>query len=258
MKKRALILMYHVVDEPLNTAEARYCVSPAAFRSQMAHLAACGCNLISLTALVQALQIGEALPDNAVVVTFDDGFECLRPNAVPALKEFQIPATLFAVAGLLGGSNSWMQEKGWPERRLMDAQALREIQAMGFAVGCHALSHRHMTQLSDAELVEETHGARGILSDALGTDVTLFAYPYGDQGERERQAVSNAGFSAACGTDPGFNREGADLFALHRIDVFGSDSLKDFRKKLQFGANRVSRGDLARYYLNRLTARFHA
>ncbi|MGA9164322.1 MAG: polysaccharide deacetylase family protein [Thiobacillus sp.] len=254
---RALILMYHSVDQPLNAAEARYCVTPAAFRQQMIHLAAPGRVVMPLATLVQTLKQGNQLHDNTVAVTFDDGFECFRRNALPILTEFNIPATLFAVSGKPGGSNTWMQAKGWPERRLMNAHELRDIQAAGVTVGCHALSHRPMTQLRDEELVDETAGARRILSDTLGTDVTLFAYPHGAQGERERQAVAQAGFIAACGTEPGFNRYQTDLFALRRIDVYGGDTLASFRRKLQFGANQVAWGDLARYYLNRITTRFH-
>jgi peptidoglycan/xylan/chitin deacetylase (PgdA/CDA1 family) len=254
---RALILMYHAIDIPRSAAEARYCVTPTAFREQMAHLVRSGQNLIPLPQLVDALKHEKTIPANSVVVTFDDGFECFLRNALPVLTEFGIPATMFAVAGKLGEANSWMQAKGWPEHRLMDAGELRAIQAAGVTIGCHALTHTPLTQISDSELVKETAEARHILSEAVDTDVTLFAYPHGAQGERERQAVANAGFVAACSTVSGFNRQPANLFALRRIDVYGSDTLTSFRRKLQFGANRVTPGDLARYYLNRIATRFH-
>jgi peptidoglycan/xylan/chitin deacetylase (PgdA/CDA1 family) len=223
----------------------------------MAHLARSSQNLIPLTQLVDAIKYEKSIPANSVVVTFDDGFECFPRNALPVLTEFSIPATLFTVAGKLGETNSWMQDKGWPVRRLMDASELRAIQAAGVDIGCHALSHTPITQTTDADLIKETVVARHILSEALGTDVTLFAYPHGAQGERERRAVAKAGFMAGCGTEPGFNRHQADLFALRRIDVYGNDTLANFRRKLNFGANRVTRGELVRYYLKRIAARFH-
>jgi len=254
---RALILMYHAIDTPRSAAEARYCVTPAAFREQMAYLSYAGLNPIPLSQLVDSLKSKKTIPQNSVAVTFDDGFECFQRNALPVLTEFGIPATLFAVAGKLGDTNSWMQAKGWPERRLMDAGDLRAVQADGVTIGCHALSHTPLTTTSDSDLMKETLDARHILSEAIGTDVTLFAYPNGAQGERERWAVANAGFVAACSTEPGFNGHHADLFALRRIDVYGSDTLSNFRRKLQFGANRVTRVDLTRYYLNRIATRFH-
>ncbi len=254
---RALILMYHSVDEPIDASEARYCVTPAAFHEQMAYLATSGHVVMPLVTLVESLKQGDRLPDNAVAVTFDDGFECFGRNALPILTEFNIPATLFAVASQLGGTNTWMQARDWPARRLMNPHELREAQAAGVTIGCHAMTHRPMTQLQDNELEDETAGARRVLRDVLGTDVTLFAYPHGAQGERERQAVANAGFVAACSTEPGFNRHHADLLALHRIDIYGGDTIASFRRKIQFGANRVNYTDLARYYLNRFKTRFH-
>jgi peptidoglycan/xylan/chitin deacetylase (PgdA/CDA1 family) len=256
--RRALILMYHSVDTPHGAAEARYCVTPAAFREQMAYLARSGKKLISLIELVDALKNNKAIPADSVVVTFDDGFECFRRNALPVLGEFRIPATLFAVAGKLGETNSWMQAKGWPERRLMNADELRAVQEAGVTIGCHGLSHMPMPHASDDDLKRETAEARQILRDAIGRDVTLFAYPHGAQGQRERQAVADAGFIAACGTQSGFNGHESELFSLRRIDVYGSDTLTDFRRKLEFGSNRVSHANLARYYLNRILSRLHA
>lgn len=255
---RSLILMYHSVDTPRSPAEARYCVTPTAFREQMAWLSRSGKELIPLLELVQAIRQNKATPANGIVVTFDDGFECFQRNALPAISEFQIPVTLFAVAGKLGETNTWMLAKGWPERRLMSADELRSVNAAGITIGCHGLTHTPMPQTSDEDLKRETAEARQILRDALGCDIALFAYPHGAQSERERRAVADAGFIAACGTQSGFNGRGSNLFALRRIDVYGSDTLTDFRRKLEFGANRITWGDLARYYFSRTLGRFHA
>lgn len=255
---RALILMYHAVDVPLSDAEARYCVTPTAFREQMACLARSGKQVIRLDDLIDALRNNKPIPADSVVVTFDDGFECFQRNALPVLSEFQIPATLFAVAGKLGETNSWMQAKGWPERRLMNADELQTVKAAGVTIGCHGLSHIPMPQTADEDLEKETVVARQTLREAIGCDVTLFAYPHGAHSERERQAVADAGFIAACGTQSGFNGQPSDLFSLRRIDVYGSDTPTDFRRKLEFGANRVTYADLAHYYFNRILNRLHA
>jgi peptidoglycan/xylan/chitin deacetylase (PgdA/CDA1 family) len=255
---RALILMYHAVDSPLSASEARYCVEPASFRAQMGWLATSGKTVVPLAAIVGVLQRGETPCGDCVAITFDDGFECFQRNALPVLKEFRLPSTMFAVAGKLGESNSWMQQKGWPLRRLMNAEELRVVQAHGVTIGCHGFSHIPMTDVTDNELRRESVEARQTLSTAIGRDVTLFAYPHGAAGERERKAVAAAGFAAACSTQSGFNGKGTDLYALRRIDIYGSDTLTDFRRKFEFGANRVTRTDVALYYFNRLRGRFHA
>lgn len=254
---RALILMYHSIDEPLSAVEARYCVRPSAFADQMAWLAHSSHNLVPLAAVVDAIRMARPLPENAVAVTFDDGFECFARNALPVLTKFGVPATLFAVAGLVGKTNDWMTAKGWPERRLMGATELRAVQAAGIDIGCHGLRHMPMTGVSDAILTEETTLARQVLGETIGSEVSLFAYPHGAQGPREREAVAAAGFTAACSTLPGYNRCDTDRFALRRIDVFGTDALPQFKRKVVFGANRVGLGDLARYYSQRIRARIY-
>lgn len=254
---RTLVLMYHAVDEPRGTAEARFCVRPAAFREQMKWLLCAGYQPVPANSLVTALRQDTPLPPRAIVVTFDDGFECFYRNALPILVELDIPATIFAVAGKLGGTNDWMQAKGWPARRLMDAAQLRGLQDQGITIGCHGLTHVAMPAIDDAQLRAETTTAREVLSRASGSEVTLFAYPHGAQGVRERQAVQTAGFVAAFSTMSGFNNAGADPFALRRIDVYGSDTLATFHRKVGFGVNRIRYVDLLHYYVQRVRVRLH-
>lgn len=255
---RALILMYHAMDMPRTRAEAGYCVPPAAFRAQMAWLASSGLRAVGMDALVAALR-GEAPPlaQDAVAVTFDDGLDCFAHHALPALHEYRIPATVFAVAGRLGLPAAWTRAKGWPERRLMDAAALRALRDAGVTIGCHGLTHVPMTDCDDAQLQRETAEARALLRSATGADVDLFAYPYGAHRAREQAAVAAAGFVGACSTHSGFARGGDEILALRRIEISGYDDLTQFRRKIAFGANRVTHADLVRYYAQRLYARFH-
>lgn len=254
---RVLALMYHAVDEPRSAAESRYCVRPAAFRDQMKWLLSAGYQVVTADELIIALRNGITLPPKTIAVTFDDGFECFHRNALPVLAELNIPAIMFVVAGKLGGTNEWMQAKGWPTRHLMDVTRLRELQESGITIGCHGLTHIAMPTTDDIQLHAETAIAREILRQAISADVTFFAYPHGAQGARERQAVKSAGFTAAFSTIPGFNNTDADLFALRRIDVYGNDSLTTFRRKVAFGANRINHIDLIHYYLQRVRARLH-
>lgn len=56
---------------------------------------------ISLTAAGLAIQAGQPLPSDAVVVTFDDGYDDNYRVAYPILRELGVPATFFVSTGYI-------------------------------------------------------------------------------------------------------------------------------------------------------------
>jgi peptidoglycan/xylan/chitin deacetylase (PgdA/CDA1 family) len=252
---RALILMYHLVDTPRSAKEHRFCTPPDEFARQMDHLVG-AYSPIGLDELVAGVRGSRPLPERAVHVTFDDGFAGVLEHAAPVLAARSIPATLFAVSDRLGQTNDWMTRRGFPERPLMTAAQLRELEATGFTIGSHTKSHARLTELDGGQVADEVAASMWALEDALGKTVRYFAYPYGLQNDAVRGAVVEAGYEAACSTISGFNRSGQDPYLLRRIDIFGMDRLWQFRQKLRFGRNESSRLYDLTYYASRIKARF--
>jgi peptidoglycan/xylan/chitin deacetylase (PgdA/CDA1 family) len=93
------ILLYHRVAEGFSDPWS-LCVSPANFREHMAVLAARGVR--PLDALVD--DVADERPRRAPVVTFDDGYADFAEAALPCLRAYGIPATLFVVSGALDGA----------------------------------------------------------------------------------------------------------------------------------------------------------
>ena len=254
--KRALILMYHLVDTPRSQRERRFCTPPAEFARQMDDLAG-EHTPVALDDIFLCLAGMKPWPRQPVHVTFDDGFAGVLEHAAPMLVQRGIPATLFAVSDRLGRSNDWMASRGFPERRLLDAPQLRELEAMGFTIGSHTRTHARLTEADPARVRDEVAGSKSALEDALGHEVAYFAYPYGLVNDSVRGAVAAAGYRGACSTIPGFNRTGQDPYLIRRIDVFGTDRLWQFRQKLRFGRNESSRFYGLGYYARRIGARLN-
>jgi peptidoglycan/xylan/chitin deacetylase (PgdA/CDA1 family) len=251
---RALILMYHQVDSPRSAQEHRFCTPPNEFAHQMDHLVA-AYTPVTLDDLVCGVRGERPLPARAVHVTFDDGFTGVLEHAAPIVAARSIPATLFAVSGRLGRSNDWMTGRGFPERPLVTAAQLRELEAMGFVIGSHTQSHARLTEIDGERVAQEVSASKHALQDALGKDVPYFAYPYGLQNDAVRDAVVAAGYRAACSTVSGFNRRGQDPYLMRRIDIFGTDRLWQFRQKLRFGRNESGRLYALQYYAGRIGSR---
>ncbi len=54
---------------------------------------------ITLRELVEAVEAGRSLPARSVILTFDDGYRNFLTVALPLLRKFAVPATLFVVTG---------------------------------------------------------------------------------------------------------------------------------------------------------------
>jgi len=99
-----VVLRYHSVFPAGGERDAlvspTLCVAPEDFDRQMAHLAA-SYRPLSLDEVVERLGVGEPLPRDGVVVTFDDGYADNHDFAAPILLKHGLPATFFITTGFI-------------------------------------------------------------------------------------------------------------------------------------------------------------
>jgi peptidoglycan/xylan/chitin deacetylase (PgdA/CDA1 family) len=118
---RLWVLMYHRIlpatDPRFALEEPGMIVTPETFRQQLRQLKSLF-ELMPLGEWIDRQQAGKPLPIKACAVTFDDGWLDNHEYAFPILQEEQVPATLFAVADMIGTHRQF-----WPNRlaRVLDA-----------------------------------------------------------------------------------------------------------------------------------------
>ena len=246
---RIAVLMYHGIVA--GRRSARFVLPLSEFERQMRWIREAGRPLVGLQEVVMAVRGDARIADSAVAVTFDDGHQSFSHHALPILEELGIPATMFVVAGKLGGTDDWMPADT-PRKPLMTAEQVAELPSRGVSVGSHSATHANLPALGDAALRHELIDSRARLCELLGSDVDLLAYPFGRYDERVIEFAREAGYLAACSTRSGFNSEGTDPMALRRVDVYGTDSLRAFRHKLELGVNDGSIHARLGYYGRRL------
>jgi peptidoglycan/xylan/chitin deacetylase (PgdA/CDA1 family) len=226
------ILCYH----RLGPGNSRMTVSPARFEAQLAWLADNGWRVVRLSELAEFLAGKRALPPRSVVITFDDGWESVHRFALPLLRQYKAPATLFVYTDLIGGREalSWtqideMQRSGW-----VDVQA-------------HSKTHRNLTERLDGEsdaayrarIDMELRQPRAAIERAVAGragKVRHFAFPYGDTNDAVVDALQRQGYEIGVTVQPGGNPFYAWPLALRRVMIFGDHDLDEFRARLQ-GAN---------------------
>ena len=94
-KQRLLVLCWHgLSNEDEHLWRPGLYITPKLFRRRLEVLKELGCSVLSLEDGLARLRAGD-LPPLSVVLTFDDGFHDFSVHALPILKEFGFPATLY-------------------------------------------------------------------------------------------------------------------------------------------------------------------
>ena len=246
------ILMYHMVCETEDPKEKQYCCHPTAFRKQMAYLKRAGFRVVEIDDLINSIMNSTSLPKKSIAITFDDGFADNYENAFPVLKKYGFPATMFVVSQLVGKTNEWMQEEGFPARKLLGWEKLKDMSENGITIGSHTITHASLIDIEIKSAMHEISNSKSELEDALGKAVRYFAYPYGRFNQQIEELVAEAGYLGACSTRSGFNSVRVSPFALRRIEVYGTDTLWNFIWKLKFGTNEDNWALPLRYYYSRI------
>jgi peptidoglycan/xylan/chitin deacetylase (PgdA/CDA1 family) len=219
------ILMYHSVSSPPSDPNS-ICVPAERFAEQMRLLARWGYRGVSVRELLDAHARGEAR--RLVGLTFDDGYEDFATHAVPTLREHGFTATVFVVAGALGGWNDWDPE---PRLPLLDAEGVQSVAAAGMEVAAHGVSHLRLTELGPDAAASEIAEARTLLDRLPGVEVSGFAFPYGAGDDSTARLVRGSGYAYCCCTGAG-SGDRRDPWMLPRRFVGAHDGRLRLRAKL--------------------------
>lgn len=106
--------------------------------------------------------------------------------------------------------------------RLMNWEQVLQLQALGFEIGGHTMTHANLGAGEPAAISREIVGCLEALQARLGRPVRSFAYPYGGPANRSETAIralQAAGCPVAVTTDAGVIRPGTNRWLCPRIDL---------------------------------------
>jgi peptidoglycan/xylan/chitin deacetylase (PgdA/CDA1 family) len=138
------------------------------------------------------------IPPRAVVLTFDDAYANFLDYALPVLKRYAFPATVYAISGYLGRNADWFaKDPGRSVPRLMTGDELRGIRAQGISVGSHSASHIRLGEADIDTQRRELGDSKSALEDLLGEEIRHLCYPFGSFNRETVQAAQEAGYASA-------------------------------------------------------------
>ncbi|MEO9944758.1 polysaccharide deacetylase family protein [Paraglaciecola sp.] len=209
----AVILVYHHVSTSTPPVTS---VSPETFREHMSYLHKHH-TVLPLQKVVESLQNKQPLPDKAVAITFDDGYQNIYENAHPIMQEFKFPYTIFVNPPLIGKAHYQL-----------DWEQVKEMTTQGVSFANHSNHHSHMltraaNESEDSWLKRSTldvQQAEQQLTEKLGYSLKYFAYPYGEFNNKLKNRLTELGY-VSFAQHSGAIASYSDFSALPRFPAAG-------------------------------------
>jgi peptidoglycan/xylan/chitin deacetylase (PgdA/CDA1 family) len=203
-------------------------VSEASFEAQMRYLKQNGYRVISLAELLQFMEFKQDIPPKAVVITIDDGWHSTLDIALPILKRYRFPATLFVRTQFIG------------RRQALSWQELQSMFASDIDIQCSAPAVSKPADLRDKDVFvsyvknqdRQLSAVQKAFRKYLQRECACVAYPGGETNNLTVALVRKQGFRAGFLLNDEPNPFFVDPYFIGRTRVSGDEDLDRFEQKL--------------------------
>jgi peptidoglycan/xylan/chitin deacetylase (PgdA/CDA1 family) len=218
---RIVFLMYHELEIPgrqLVKSEpgyVRYILPLEKFHNQLQWLKDAG---------FRGLSVSEALlypAEPSVCITFDDGCETDLIAAAPHLRELDFRATFYLTAGFLGTPGYLTPDQA------------RQLDALGFEIGCHSMTHPYLSDLSNSDLSREIIDAKFQIEQIVGHTIDHFSCPGGRYDKRTLETARRAGFRTVANSRFHANWSATSPYELGRVAMLRDLPIEAFAATCQ-------------------------
>lgn len=195
---KVMVLGYYRFTEPGATGPN---VNPnrlsgETFAKQLAWLRDNDFQVISLSQLVAHLKSGSPLPEHAVVITVNNGYNNAVTVAAPILHQFSFPWSFLVYTDFIEQSPKAVT---WSN--------IIDLSKEGVEVGSQTKSHPWLTEPGsktteqyDKWLANELTGSRRMLELKLKQPITVLAYPYGNFNDTVEKKALSLGYDVLLNT----------------------------------------------------------
>ena len=208
------VICYHSIsEEKLSLA-----VSPKVFDEQISFLKKNKYVFVTIDDIIDFINKKKFLPKKAVAITFDDGYADLYFNALPILKKYKIPVTIFIVLDKLAFKNNTGVKLD-----LLSTLQIKEMKRHNIDFQFHSKSHLLLDRLTTKEMKSE------LFNDE---NFNYFAYPGGHYAGEAIEALKLIGFKGAFTIRPGLIKNNINPFLINRNVILRSMPLWQFKIRI--------------------------
>jgi len=216
------VLTYHSVMPheyyyPINVANSMI-LPLETFYEQMRYLSDNGFNSVTAEQLIDFLFYDGRLPQNPVIITFDDGYLDNYLFAAPVLRQFGFTAMQFLITTYIIESTPTM--KAHPIQFMSMAQVMNSADVFEF--GSHTHNMHHFINGIPALTIASSDSIRADLRQSFEAPLTFrtgFAYPYGQYSDSALTVLAEEGVRFAFTTYPGYVDRDSHPLLLPRFTI---------------------------------------
>lgn len=239
----AVLMYHHIADD--NTSSST--ITTKLFREQLSYLKQQGYRFIT-PADFKAFLGGASVPDKAVLVTFDDGYDSYYRLGLPIMKELEVPSINFIIT-------SHLRQKHPSGIPTLSAETIRTMLADTplAKVGCHSdnlhgqadngkgkpllvarltKDGRKETEADyEARIRKDITQCTDTLKELSPDTADIMAYPYGVFDKTSLKLIRESGIRYGFTVAPGMTTSSTDPYKLPRINAGNPDiSPKELNK----------------------------
>ena len=170
-----------------------------------------------------------------VVVTFDDGFSCVKEIVLREMANRKIPFTVFIPTDYMGKTATWMNKedasKGTPTvMGVADIMSLSRHD--GVTIGSHCMSHVDLTGLDDNSAFREISMSKLILEKNIRKKIDYLSFPHGAYLQQHLDFAKEWGYKQVFGIFPAKAKSAEENFLCGRVRVDPTDYDFEFFLKI--------------------------
>lgn len=221
------ILMYHYISElPVDADDIRVglTVTPQQFYEHINYLNVTHHQTITMADLDEALRYGTSLPENPIILTFDDGYIDHYVTAAPILNQFGLTGTFFVITSFAdnnrAGYMSWEQ--------------IEDLHNQGMEIEPHTKNHADLTNRDFDFLVYEVMGSVESIEQHIGTTSTTLAYPIGRYDQTTLAFMETTPLLRSVTTMPGAYHTSDNYYEMTRIRITPETGVPGLAQLLNF------------------------
>lgn len=254
--KRLRVLAYHTVPDQ------------AKFERQIIYLKK-EYNIISVEDLLKSVHEKSPLPNNPLLITFDDGDVSVYDKGLPILKKYDLKSCLFIITGLVNTTKDvWIRRveageinagksffearktvrrlkrvenherlqavKNYPDvqKPQLSTEQLYELQDNGMYIGNHTHTHPMLDQCTAAEVQEELDLSKKVFKDLGLEGFNVFAYPNGNEDPSTKKVLEKNDNKLVFLFDHKINPKKINPLYISRIKVDTDMEINEFIAKV--------------------------